>query len=118
MRLCCEIAQKFNDSLDLQVEMGNKQGIAECLAGIAGLAVVCGQVKQGIRLFAATNAFLNEVKVPLGPADRAEWERDLSTARDRLDELEYQEQWQLGEVYSFQQMISSAKKFAGSMIDF
>ena len=110
MRSCSEPAELFNDGLDLQVEMGNKQGIAECLAGLAGLAVVCGNEKSGIRLFAATNAFLNEFIVPLGPADQAERERDLSAARSRLDERGFQAQWQLGEAYSFQQMISSAKK--------
>ena len=117
MRSCSEPAQLFNDGLDLQVEMGNKQDIAECLAGLAGLAVVCGHEKSGIRLFAATNAFLNEFNVPLGPADQAEWERDLYAARSKIDERGFQAQWQLGEAYSFEQMISSAKKFATKMID-
>lgn len=108
-------AELFSESLDMQQEMGNKQGIAECLAGLAGLAVVCGKVKEGIRLYAAIEAYLEEFSVPLGPADRAEWERDLSTAKNLLDKKEFHKHWTEGVEYSPDQMIFDAKNFVESL---
>ncbi len=108
-----EAAELFFESLEMQQEMGNKQGIAECLAGLAGLAVASGNVKKGIRLYAATEAYLEKFGVPLGPADRGEWERDISAARSQLDQKEFHRQWTVGMDYSFDRMISDAKDFVG-----
>lgn len=111
-----EAAELLSEALDMQQEMGNKQGIAECLAGLAGLSVVCGKVNEGIRLFAATEEFLNEFGVPLGPADRAEWERDISYARNQLDEKEFNIEWSKGAEYSIDQTIFQAKNTVDALI--
>ncbi|MGB7095862.1 MAG: tetratricopeptide repeat protein [Anaerolineales bacterium] len=111
-----EAAELFSESLEMQQDMGNKQGIAECLAGLAGLAVASGKFKEGVRLFAATEEFLNEFGAPLGPADRAEWERDLSIARDQLDKKEFPILWSDGADNTFDQTISQAKAIAGLLI--
>jgi predicted ATPase/class 3 adenylate cyclase len=105
-------AQLFLKSLEMQQEMGNKQGIAECLAGLAGLAVAVGDIEQGVKLFAATEEFLKEFGAPLGPADRAEWDRDLSSAKDIIDELSFSQLWHEGSDYSLDQALSEAKDVA------
>jgi len=109
-------AQLFTESLTMQKAMGNKQGIAECLAGLAGLAIAVGKIEQGVKLFAATEEFLNEFGAPLGPADRAEWERDLSSARDQLDKQAFPNLWSEGSEYSLEQALAQAKDVADTLI--
>ncbi len=76
----------LRESLSVQQEVGNKQGIAECLAGFAGLAVATGQPERALRLFAAAQALLDSVSLPLAPAARAEMEQDRAFACSQLDE--------------------------------
>jgi hypothetical protein len=83
----------FAESLSVQKEQGNKQGIAECLAG---LAAVARSPERAVRLFAATEALLDAVGVPLSPADRADWDRDLAAARAQLDGVTFASTWAEG----------------------
>jgi len=80
----------FAESLSVQKEQGNKQGIAECLAG---LAAVARPPERAARLFAATEALLDVVGVPLSPADRADWERDVAAVRAQLDPAAFASAW-------------------------
>ena len=109
-------AELFSESLEMQQDMGNKQGIAECLAGLAGLAIAVGKIEQGVKLLAATEEFLNEFGAPLGPADRAEWERDLSLARDQLGKQAFPHLWSEGSDYSLEQALAQAKDVADTLI--
>lgn len=79
----------FTQSLILQKEAGNKQGIAECLAGLAGLAAFERQPERAARLFAAAKSLLGDIGAPLAPADQAEWELDEAAARRQIDEARY-----------------------------
>jgi predicted ATPase/class 3 adenylate cyclase len=107
----------FVKSLSMQRDMGNKQGIAECLAGLASVAVVTGELETGVRLFAATEKFLTDLGAPLGPADRAEMERDLSVARVQLSEDAYSIAWTRGTDMTLESAIASAENLATSSID-
>jgi predicted ATPase/class 3 adenylate cyclase len=109
-------AELFSESLEMQQDMGNKQGIAECLAGLAGLAIAVGKMEQGVKLFAATEEFLNEFGAPLGPADRAEWERDLSSAREQLGKQAFPHLWSEGSDYSLEKALAQAKDVADTLI--
>src|SRR6202035_2892175 len=58
----------FEESLAQQNKLGNKQGIAECLAGFAGLAFARGDWTRAIRLFAGSGLLLDTIGAPLSPA--------------------------------------------------
>ena len=68
-------------SLALQRDLGNAQGIAECLAGLGGTIAAAGRPDRAARIFAASKALLEQIGVPLAPADQAAMERDMAAAR-------------------------------------
>lgn len=107
----------FVRSLSMQREMGNKQGVAECLAGLASVAVVIGRLQTGVKLFAATEEFLSAIGAPLGPADRAEVDRDLSSARTQLDEETYALAWSEGTDMALEDAVALAEDIAASLVD-
>jgi predicted ATPase len=83
----------FAESLAVQREQGNKQGIAECLAG---LAAVTQPPERATQLFGATEVLMETAGVPLSPADRADWERHMALLRERLGEPAFAAAWAEG----------------------
>ena len=83
----------FAESLASQREQGNKQGIAECLAGLASVAY---PPERAAELFGATEALLDAVGAPLSPADRTDWERNVTALRERLGEAGFATAWAEG----------------------
>jgi predicted ATPase/serine/threonine protein kinase len=83
----------FAESMATQREQGNKQGIAECLAGLASVA---HPPERAAELFGATEALLDSVGVPLSPADRTDWERNVAALRERLGEPALNAAWAEG----------------------
>jgi non-specific serine/threonine protein kinase len=77
---------RFTESLSIQRQAGNKQGMIECLAGLAGLAAATGQPTRALRLYGAAQAWLDSTGMPLAPADLVEWQRDQTLACGQLDE--------------------------------
>ena len=73
------------ESLTLQQELGNKQGIVECLAALAGLAFESASPERAVELIGASDAALAELGAPLAPADAADLERDRTRGRASLD---------------------------------
>jgi non-specific serine/threonine protein kinase len=84
----------FAESLALQQEHGNKQGMAESLAGLASVAA---QPQCAARLFAAVEALLEAVGAPLSPADRVDLERNLAAVRDQLGQGAFAAAWTEGQ---------------------
>lgn len=66
------------ESLSLQQAQGNQQGIIECMAGLAGMAVNLRQPEIAARLFGTAEALLHTLGAPLAPADQREWDRDVA----------------------------------------
>ncbi len=95
-------------SLRVQRELGNKQGIAECLAGLGGWATAAQRPMRAARLFGATDALITTDGVPLAPADHAEHARDLAAVRSQLDEAAWQTAWAEGRAMSLEQAIAYA----------
>ncbi len=98
----------FTESLNLQRKSGNRQGMAECLAGLAGLAAVTEQTERSLLLFAAAQALLDATGAPLAPADLAEWERDFAIAQGRLDEAHRARLWAEGQAMGLEQAMKYA----------
>ena len=101
-------AELFTESLTMQQSMGNKQGIIECFVGLAGLAAVTGRSAEAVQLFAAVKELLAAIGAPLGPADLAEMERDLSISQDRLSADEFSLAWSKGTSFSMEQAVTLA----------
>ena len=95
----------IKESLKFHREEGTKLGIAECLAALAGIAASEGHAARAARLFGATDALLERIKVPLTPADRAEYDRDLAAARSQLDERAWERVYSEGRATSIEEAV-------------
>ncbi len=94
----------FSESLTLHHRLENKAGMAESLAGLAGVLVhgpgetteEGRQALQAARLFGASNALREAINAPMWPAERADYERNLAAAHAQLDEATWQASWAEG----------------------
>jgi tetratricopeptide (TPR) repeat protein len=86
----------FQESLQLSIEQDNKQGIANCLGALAGLAVMTGQPKRAARWFAAAEKLRGVMGARMGCYDQQEYEDRLDMLRIQLDEAAFQIEWSQG----------------------
>jgi hypothetical protein len=93
------------------MEVGDKQGMAACLAALAGVSVARGQAvslpaedgpppphffRRAAQLFGIVEALLNDVGTRLLQADNIEYERNLAAVRSQLDETTFAAAWATG----------------------
>jgi tetratricopeptide (TPR) repeat protein len=98
----------ISEGLKIHREKGYRQSIAEFLAALGGVAAAEGHLVQAARLFGAADALLERTKVPLTPADRAQYEADLLAARSRADVQAWEAAWAEGRTMSLEQAIDYA----------
>ena len=97
----------FLESLILQNSQGNRQGIAECLAGLGGWYIDIMEMKTAASLFGAAERTLQEPGVPLAPADQLLWEQDVQTLHQVMDARELKTAWDSGSMQGWERVISS-----------
>jgi predicted ATPase/class 3 adenylate cyclase len=100
---------RFRESLESFLELGNKRGIAECLAGLAGLAAERGQFEWAVPLLAASEALLTSFGAAWWPADRVEFEHSLEVTRSALEPVEFEALWNEGQSFSLEQAVKYAE---------
>lgn len=96
----------FMESLSIQYKAGNKQGIVECLAGLAGIA---DNFEQSATLLGAVEALLNTMGTPLAPSDRLEYERDRVSVCSRLGTARFSVLCEKGKSMTLQQAVAYAR---------
>ena len=85
-----ELAEKqFRKSLKMFRRLGNRRGMAECMAGLAGLKARQGQVEWGAVMLSAAESVLKITGGAWWPADRVEVERNQEMIRLALGEETY-----------------------------
>ena len=77
---------QFRDSLVMFRRLGNRRGMAECMAGLAGLRARQGQAAWGATLLSAAEACLRATGGAWWPADRLEVEANRQLLHEELDE--------------------------------
>jgi len=80
-----DLAEKqFRKSLKMFRRLGNRRGMAECMAGLAGLKARQGQIEWGAVLLTAPESLLKATGGAWWPADRVEVERNQEMIRMAL----------------------------------
>jgi DNA-binding NarL/FixJ family response regulator len=102
----------FGESTTLHQAQKNTPGIAECLIGFAGLAIVSDLPAPGARLLAAAVAIGGERVATAWEATRLEYERYLARARTGLSEGEFQKEQAAGRTLSLEQAVAYAQDVA------
>lgn len=102
----------LTESLRLYQARGHQIFIAECLAGLAGVAVATRQTPPAaygaVRLYGATDLFIAAGNAMLRPDARAAYARDMVAARVLLDEAAFTTAWSEGKAMTLEQAIAYA----------
>jgi non-specific serine/threonine protein kinase len=104
------------ENLELQTEIGNKQGMVECLAALAGLALDWAPAEVAVELLGAADAAIADLGAPLAPADRVDLERDQSRSRSTLDGSAWAAAQQRGSELGIAEALSRAQALTASEI--
>ncbi len=96
----------FKDSLLISVEQDNRQGIANCLGAIAGLAVIGNQPNVASILFAAAQKIRSEIGAQIVGGDLEEYEYYLALVHQQLTEDEFYGAWSRGMDLDLEQVIT------------
>lgn len=86
----------FEEGLALRRELGDRQGVAECTAGLAAVAAGLGDCARAARLCGAVHALLAAVDGSLESLERATYEETIAIARAALGESSFAAEWEAG----------------------
>jgi tetratricopeptide (TPR) repeat protein len=98
----------FRESLEIFEKVGNQRGIAECLAGMAGLLAENGFAEDAARLLAAAAAIQDETGAAWWPADRVEIERAAGIIEAALDEEAFESALKRGKAMTADEAVDFA----------
>ena len=97
----------FLESLNDFRKLGNHRGIAECLAGLAGLGAIQGKHEWATPLLSSAESQLKAIGGAWWPADRVEIERARERLRAALDDR-FAELWAQGQSMGVEEAIAYA----------
>jgi non-specific serine/threonine protein kinase len=99
----------YQESLILLRTIGTRRvGIAMCLEGLAAAAVMQEQPERAARLFGAAEALRDTIHAPLPPTYRADYDRQMSHLRARLEETALTAAWAEGRAMTIEEAIECA----------
>src|SRR5262249_54302749 len=96
------------ESLAIHRERGSKGGIAKGLERLAAVSVAEAYPERAARLFGAAEGLRAAMGALLPPADRAEHDRSVATARTALGEEAFAAAWAEGRALTLEAVIRVA----------
>jgi len=104
-----ELAEaQFRKSLKMFRRLGNRRGIAECMAGLAGLKARQGNIEWGATMLSAAELILQSAGGAWWPADRVEVERNREMLKSSLGVDEFAEAQEKGRAMNLEQALAYA----------
>ena len=100
--------ERFQESLKISVNQDNRQGIANCLGAIAGLAALANRPYDAAYLFAASQKTREEIGARMGVGDQAEYTEYQTLMRKQLDDNEFNNAWTYGYTMTIDQAVEIA----------
>lgn len=101
-------ADFFTESLHLNSASDYKRGVAECLAGVAGVYAALEQRAPAIHLFAAATSLLEAVGARLDGVDQRDYDRNLAHAQAQMNEPAFAAAWAEGQAMVLEQALRLA----------
>jgi hypothetical protein len=90
--------------------LGNRRGMAECMAGLAGLRARQGNAEWGAIMLSAAESALKVTGGAWWPADRLEVEANQEFIRSALSEAELNEAQKKGRAMTLEQALAFASE--------
>jgi hypothetical protein len=87
----------YQESWALRWALGDKHGLAECLEGLAGVAVTQRQLEHAAQLLGAAEALRTALGAPLSPGERVQYDHNVSAVRAGLDATAFAAAWATGQ---------------------
>ena len=103
----------FSEALALFRASGDQRGLAECLAGVATVALAVGQSRRAVLLLGAGDGLLQAAGAVTSPSNRDEDERTRAAAAARLGRTAFAAVWNEGHAMP----IDRALAYASATID-
>jgi len=101
---------QFSKSLKMFRRLGNRRGMAECMAGLAGLKARQGQTEWGAVLLTAAESLLKAAGGAWWPADRVEVERNQEMIRTALGDEKWMAAQKKGTAMTLEQALAFASE--------
>ncbi len=96
------------ESLRLFDEVGDKDGLAECLERFAMLANANANFRRAAQLFGAASVLRKEAGTVHVLVEKAEYDGELNATRAQLDAATFDAVWQAGQAMTIDQMMELA----------
>jgi non-specific serine/threonine protein kinase len=106
-------AALYRESLALQLEQGERWGIADSLSGLAGVAGVLDRAEEAARLFGAAEALYAACHVRLPPPDRPAYAALVARARTGADPAAWAACWAAGRALPLDQAVAESMALLG-----
>jgi hypothetical protein len=104
----------LGESLNRFHRLGFQRGIAECIAGLAGLAVDRNEPERAAMLLGWVEARFRAIETPMWLADRADYDRDVVATRGRQSAAGFEEAWARGSAMSYDEMLDDVQPRSGN----
>jgi DNA-binding NarL/FixJ family response regulator len=94
------------ESLELNLELGDRRGVAVSLVGLAGIALAQGYIVHAAQLPGAAEKLLKDTVAHLLSSDQLEYERHMTSVRTRLGIPTFNRAWAEGQSMTLEQIIA------------
>jgi len=106
----------YNKSMTLNLDVGDRQGVAASLVGMAAVAEGRKDPEQAARFLGAADALVETIQTQLLPFDHEESERITTAVRAQLDAATFPTSWAGGRAMTCEQAVGAASEWAASTI--
>jgi len=103
--------EQFRKSLKMFRQLGNRRGMAECMAGLAGLQARRGNAEWGAVMLSAAETVLKVAGGAWWPADRVEVEANQEVIRISLGESKLEAAQEKGRAMTLDQALAFASEY-------
>jgi hypothetical protein len=103
-----EAIKHFCESIILLRKLGDLRGIADCIEGLALIAVGHEQLRRGAYLYGAAEALREQIGAPLPLADSVPHHQALATLKSLVDPVSFTAAWENGRTIPLAQTLAFA----------
>ncbi len=106
---CAQALGYLAEALTLFGTNADQRGVAECLVGIAGVAIALNHVEQAAQLLGAADGLLHAAGAAVAPSNRRELERHMAASRSRLGNVRFTTLWAASRAIAYEQAVALAR---------
>ena len=98
----------YRDTLPEWQRIGHRAAIAHQLECLAAIAKVHEQGTRAARLYGAAESLRKSINIPMTPLETTEYDREIASLRQGMDEAAFTSAWADGKAMSMEQAINYA----------